>query len=148
MKVAGPSNNCCSSSLSVGWIPTIVTHDLLRESESIRHSVDVHRLNSSHGVRQSGPVHRTAGNALVKPQRRTTRAISAPSILSASPRVCPKSRGSLIVRSGDFRAEFDEGGGLENRRLGQCKMWTRQVLISRTLSACGEVAEWPKAAVC
>jgi hypothetical protein len=24
----------------------------------------------------------------------------------------------------------------------------RQVLISRTLTVCGEVAEWPKAAVC
>jgi len=48
----------------------------------------------------------------------------------------------------DFRAEFDEGGGLKNRRRGQCKMWIRQVLISRTLTDCGEVAERLKAAVC
>jgi hypothetical protein len=37
---------------------------------------------------------------------------------------------------------------LKNRRLGVCKMWICQVLISRTLSACGEVAERLKAAVC
>jgi hypothetical protein len=37
---------------------------------------------------------------------------------------------------------------LKTRRLGQCKMWIRQVLISRTLTDRGEVAERPKAAVC
>jgi hypothetical protein len=52
------------------------------------------------------------------------------------------------VKSGDFPVEFDEGDGLKNRRLGQCKMWIRQMLISRTLSAYGEVAERLKAAVC
>ena len=60
----------------------------------------------------------------------------------------PKVLGSLIVQSGDFPVEFDEGGGLKNRcRFGR-KSWILQVLISRTLSLCGEVAEWPKAAVC
>lgn len=47
-----------------------------------------------------------------------------------------------------FPVEFDEGDGLKNRRLAQEKSASRQVLISRTLSVCGEVAEWPKAAVC
>jgi hypothetical protein len=46
-----------------------------------------------------------------------------------------------------FRAEFDEGG-LKNRCRFRRKSWIRQVLISRTLSVRGEVAEWPKAAVC
>jgi len=52
------------------------------------------------------------------------------------------------MKSGDFRAEFDEGGGFKNRRLAACKMSIAEVLISRTLSVYGEVAEWPKAAVC
>ena len=60
----------------------------------------------------------------------------------------PKLRGSLIVKSGDFRAEFDEGGGLKNRCRFWRKSWIRQVLISRTLSVRGEVAERLKAAVC
>ena len=60
----------------------------------------------------------------------------------------PKVRESGIVKSGDFSVEFDDNGGLKNRRLAECKMSIGQVLISRTLSVCGEVAEWPKAAVC
>jgi hypothetical protein len=52
------------------------------------------------------------------------------------------------VKSGDFRAEFDEGGGLKNRHMHERKSWIGQVLISRTLSVCGEVAERLKAAVC
>ena len=63
-------------------------------------------------------------------------------------RECAQSPWLLIVRSGDFPVEFDEGDGSKNRRLGQCKTWIRQVLISRTLTDCGEVAERPKAAVC
>ena len=43
---------------------------------------------------------------------------------------------------------FEEGGGLKNRRLADCKISIGQVLISRTLSVCGEVAERLKAAVC
>jgi hypothetical protein len=60
----------------------------------------------------------------------------------------PKIRGSLIGKSGDFPVEFDEGDGLKDRRLAACKMSISQVLISRTLSVCGEVAERLKAAVC
>jgi len=52
------------------------------------------------------------------------------------------------VKSGDFPVEFDEGDGLKNRRLDKCKMLIGQVLISRTLTDCGEVAERLKAAVC
>jgi hypothetical protein len=32
-------------------------------------------------------------------------------------RECAQSRGSLNVKFGDFPVEFDEGGGLKNRRL-------------------------------
>jgi hypothetical protein len=53
-----------------------------------------------------------------------------------------------MARSADFPARFIQGDGLKNRRLGQCKISIGQVLISRTLTVCGEVAEWPKAAVC
>jgi hypothetical protein len=55
---------------------------------------------------------------------------------------------ALIVKSGDFQAESDEGDGLKNRGRFERKSWIRQVLISRTLSVCGEVAERLKAAVC
>ena len=41
-----------------------------------------------------------------------------------------------------------EGGGLRNRCRFEGQTWIRQVLISRTLSVCGEVAERLKAAVC
>jgi hypothetical protein len=47
-----------------------------------------------------------------------------------------------------FSVDFDEGDGLKNRRLGKCKILISEVLISVTLSVRGEVAEWPKAAVC
>jgi hypothetical protein len=63
-------------------------------------------------------------------------------------RECAQSRWVLIVKSADFPVEFDEGAGLKNRRLGECKMSISEVLISATLSVRGEVAEWPKAAVC
>ena len=52
------------------------------------------------------------------------------------------------MKSDDFPVEFDKGDGLKNRRLAVCKMSIGQVLISRTLGACGEVAERLKAAVC
>ena len=60
----------------------------------------------------------------------------------------PKLRGLLIAKKARFSAESVEGGGLKNRRLGECKMSISEVLISATLSVRGEVAEWPKAAVC
>jgi hypothetical protein len=40
------------------------------------------------------------------------------------------------------------GGGPKNRCRFRRKSWIPQVLISRTLSVCGEVAERLKAAVC
>ena len=58
--------------------------------------------------------------------------------------MCPKS----LRRIASFSREFRICGGLKNRRLAVCKMWICQVLISRTLSVCGEVAERLKAAVC
>jgi hypothetical protein len=54
----------------------------------------------------------------------------------------------VIADSGDFPVEFDKGGGLKNRRLHERKGSIRQVLLSPTLSVCGEVAERLKAAVC
>jgi hypothetical protein len=65
--------------------------------------------------------------------------------LSAS---VPRVRGSVIASQAIFLAKSDDGGGLKNRRLAECKISIGQVLISRTLSVYGEVAEWPKAAVC
>ena len=63
-------------------------------------------------------------------------------------RECAQRPWVLIVKSGDFSVRFDEGDGLKNRCRFARKSWIRQVPISRTLSVCGEVAEWPKAAVC
>ena len=60
----------------------------------------------------------------------------------------PRVRASVIAKSGDFPVEFDDSDGLKNRRLAACKMSIAEVLISRTLSVCGEVAERLKAAVC
>ena len=37
-------------------------------------------------------------------------------------RECAQSPWVLIVKSGDFPVEFDEGDGLKNRRLCQCKI--------------------------
>ena len=64
--------------------------------------------------------------------------------LTASRRVCPESS----PRIADFSREFSIYGGLKNRRLHERKSSIRQVLISRTLTVCGEVAERLKAAVC
>jgi hypothetical protein len=61
---------------------------------------------------------------------------------------CAQSRWVLIVRSGGFSVEFDEGDGLKSRCRFRRKSWIWQVLISRTLTVCGEVAERLKAAVC
>jgi hypothetical protein len=47
-----------------------------------------------------------------------------------------------------FSGDFETCDGLKNRRLHQCKISIREVLISVTLSVRGEVAERPKAAVC
>jgi hypothetical protein len=63
-------------------------------------------------------------------------------------RECAQSSWSVIAKSGDLSVEFDEGDGLKTRRLRARKSSIPQVLISRTLSVCGEVAERLKAAVC
>ena len=60
----------------------------------------------------------------------------------------PRLRGAAIVRWADFSGEFGEGDGQKNRRLRQCKISIREVLISVRLTVCGEVAERLKAAVC
>jgi hypothetical protein len=65
--------------------------------------------------------------------------------LSAS---VPRVRWSLIAKSRGFAAESGKGSGLKNRCRSGRKSWMLQVLISRTLSVCGEVAERLKAAVC
>jgi hypothetical protein len=52
------------------------------------------------------------------------------------------------MKSGGFPVEIREGGGLKNRCRFERKSWIQQVLISRTLSVRGEVAERLKAAVC
>jgi hypothetical protein len=54
----------------------------------------------------------------------------------------------LIVKSGGFPVEIRESGGLKNRCRFEGKSRLQQVLISRTLTVCGEVAERLKAAVC
>jgi hypothetical protein len=61
---------------------------------------------------------------------------------------CAQSSKVFDREIGDFPVEFDNSDGLKNRRLRERKSWIRQVLISRTLSVCGEVAERLKAAVC
>ena len=63
-------------------------------------------------------------------------------------RECAQSPWVLIVESGGLSVEFDEGDGLKNRHRFERNSWIRQVLISRTLSIYGEVAERLKAAVC
>ena len=73
---------------------------------------------------------------------------AAPRILNASSRVCPEFVGLSLRNQTIFRSKIDEGGGLENRRLGNGKMPIRQVPIPRILSVYGEVAERLKAAVC
>jgi len=60
----------------------------------------------------------------------------------------PKVAGSVFAKPADFSVDFDESGGLKNRYMRERKSWIWQVLISRTLSVGGEVAERLKAAVC
>jgi hypothetical protein len=61
---------------------------------------------------------------------------------------CAPSSWAVIAKWAAFSGGFVEGGGLKNRRLGECKMSISEVLISATLTVCGEVAERLKAAVC
>ena len=55
---------------------------------------------------------------------------------------------AAIAKWRGFSAESCEGGGLKTRHMYERKSRIRQVLISRTLSVYGEVAERLKAAVC
>ena len=63
-------------------------------------------------------------------------------------RECAQTPFALAAKTARFSAEFAGGDGLENRRLRQCKISIAEVLISRTLSVRGEMAERLKAAVC
>jgi hypothetical protein len=63
-------------------------------------------------------------------------------------RECAQTSWALIARNAGFSADSVEGGGLKNRCTFERKSWILQVLISRTLTVCGEVAERLKAAVC
>jgi hypothetical protein len=83
----------------------------------------------------------------VKPQQGTTRDISAPKFSRRLSRMCPNSL-ALIVKNAQLSAESVEGGGQKNRYRVERKSRIAQVLTSRTLSVCGEVAERLKAAVC
>ena len=91
------------------------------------------------------------GDATLDRQRNRDEAQRAP---SARPRFvdvsreCAQTPWVLIIKSGDFPAEFHACDGLKTRRLRECKISISEVLISATLSVRGEVAERPKAAVC
>ena len=69
-------------------------------------------------------------------------------VLSMSLRECAQTSCAVVAKSADSPAEFGEGDGLKNRCRFERKSWIPQVLTSRTLSVCGEVAERLKAAVC
>jgi hypothetical protein len=72
---------------------------------------------------------------------------ACPGLVDVS-RECAQTSWALIAKKALFSAESVEGGGLNNRRLDKCKISIREVLISVTLSARGEVAERSNAAVC
>jgi hypothetical protein len=54
----------------------------------------------------------------------------------------------VIASDGEFSPKSGEGGGLKNRCRQSKKNAIGQVFACRILADCGEVAEWPKAAVC
>jgi hypothetical protein len=91
----------------------------------------------------------TAGNTPLPPGNVRTggaRAISSP--VFSPLYACAQSSWAVKCEMARFSGGFFEGGGLKNRRLAECKISIGQVLISRTLTVCGEVAERLKAAVC
>ena len=61
---------------------------------------------------------------------------------------CAQTFSAARAESAMFAGDFETCDGSKNRRLQQCKISIGEVLISVTLSWHGEVAEWPKAAVC
>ena len=71
---------------------------------------------------------------------RHQRALDSRYISASVPKVMARDRDSL--------ARIRQHGGLKNRCRFERKSWIPQVLISRTLNVCGEVAERLKAAVC
>ena len=56
---------------------------------------------------------------------------------------CARIAGDASISSGSPKGRISQ-----SRRLRQCKILICEVLVSVTLSVRGEVAEWPKAAVC
>ena len=64
-------------------------------------------------------------------------------------RECAQSPWVLIVKSGDFLGESEDRRRFDKTSpRAEVKYEQAKCLISVTLSVCGEVAEWPKAAVC
>jgi hypothetical protein len=61
---------------------------------------------------------------------------------------CAQTFSAAGAKSAMFSGGFETCDGSKNRRLRQCKISIREVLISVRLNVRGEVAEWPKAAVC
>jgi hypothetical protein len=79
------------------------------------------------------------------------RAQRAPSARAGIPdhfHECAQTFSAANAESAMFIGDFETCDGSKNRRLRQCKISISEVLISVTLSLRGEVAEWPKAAVC
>ena len=68
--------------------------------------------------------------------------------MEANPPVLRALKAFKDEKSGDYPVEFYDGVGLKTVVWCERKSWIGQVLISRTLSVCGEVAERLKAAVC
>ena len=71
-----------------------------------------------------------------------------PGFVAARSHQLPKLHSLASRRRLVFSAESFEGDGLNKRRLALGKISIGEVLISRTLSVYGEVAERLKAAVC
>jgi hypothetical protein len=61
---------------------------------------------------------------------------------------CAQTFSDARAKSAMFSGDFETCNGSKYRRLRQCKISIREVLISVTLSVRGEVAERLKAAVC
>ena len=92
--------------------------------------------------------HRHSVSDTLEDRSDARRAPSARPGISMPFRDCAQNPWVFIVKSGGLLVEFDEGDGLKNLCRSRRKSSIRQVLISRTLSVYGEVAERLKAAVC
>ena len=78
--------------------------------------------------------------AVPVPREERPRDVVLPIVFTKILRLRARNRQSL--RGISMRRRFQEP------RLGRYEISNREVLISVALSVCGEVAEWPKAAVC